>query len=62
MKKMKDKVYRTNPHTEDELKENIQTGILDIPQEQFLQLNSNLLPQCREGEGVQGQYFLHLCT
>jgi hypothetical protein len=38
-----DKVYRTNPHTEEELKENIRRDILEVPQEELLWMNFNLL-------------------
>jgi hypothetical protein len=39
---IKDKVYKTNPYTEEELKENTQREILVVLQEQLLQVNSNL--------------------
>jgi hypothetical protein len=32
---LKDWVYRTNPHTEEELKEKVEKEILEIPQEEL---------------------------
>jgi hypothetical protein len=32
---LKDKVYRTNPYTEKELKENTRREILELPHEEF---------------------------
>jgi hypothetical protein len=39
---MKDKLYRTNLHTEEKLKLDKQREILEVPQEELLQVNSNL--------------------
>jgi hypothetical protein len=49
-----------NPHTEEELKENIQREILEFPQEELLWVNLNLLKQYRECVLVQGLHFQHL--
>jgi hypothetical protein len=48
---------QNKPHTEDELKENIQREILEVPWEELLWMNSNLY---REGVCVQVQHFQHL--
>jgi hypothetical protein len=56
---LKDKVYRTNPHTEEVFKENIRRDILDVPQEE-LRVNFNLLKRYKECMRVQGHHFQHL--
>jgi hypothetical protein len=45
---LKDKVCRMNPHTEEELKKNLQRKILEVFQEELLQVNSILCEQYRE--------------
>jgi hypothetical protein len=57
---LKDTVYRTNPYMEEELKENVQSEILEFPQEELLWMNLNLFKQYRECLLVQGQHFQHL--
>jgi hypothetical protein len=57
---MKDKIYRTNPHPEEELKENIRREILEVPQEELLRVNFNLFKRYRERVHAQGHYFQHL--
>jgi hypothetical protein len=56
---LKDGVYGMNPHTEEELKENIQRGTLEVPQEE-LEVNSKLFKWYRKYMHVQGQNFHHL--
>jgi hypothetical protein len=40
---LKDEVYRNNPHTEEELMENIQKEISEVPQEELIRLITNYL-------------------
>jgi hypothetical protein len=45
---LKDKIYRTNPHTEVELKKNVQREILNVSQEEILRSNSKPIKRCTE--------------
>jgi hypothetical protein len=56
---LKDKFYRTNAHTEEELKESILRGIMEVPQKELLRGNFNLLKRYRACVRVQG-HFQHL--
>jgi hypothetical protein len=60
---VKDKVYSSNPQTEEGLKENICRDISNIPAENLQKVNQNLFCQCEEcilGILVEGQHFQHL--
>jgi hypothetical protein len=57
---LKDRVYNSNPRTEEELKENIPREIANIPAEQLQRVNQNFC-QCEEYlhlEGLHSQHFL----
>jgi hypothetical protein len=56
---LKEKVYRMNPHTEEQLKENIQKEILEVPQIELLSLSSDFFKRYRECLHVHGQHFQH---
>jgi hypothetical protein len=56
---LKDKVYNSNPRTEEELKENIRMEIASIPTEQLQRVNQNLFRRCEEYLQVEGQHFQH---
>jgi inhibitor of nuclear factor kappa-B kinase subunit alpha len=56
----KDKVYNSNPRTEEELKENIRREIANIPAEQLQRINQNLFHWCAECLHVEGRHFQHL--
>jgi hypothetical protein len=57
---LKDKIYPSNPGTEEELKENIRREIANIPSEQLQRVNQNLFCQCEKCLYVEGQHFCHL--
>jgi hypothetical protein len=57
---LKDEVYKTNPHIKEGLRENVHREILEVPQEEILQVNSNLFKRYTERVHAQGQYFQHL--
>jgi inhibitor of nuclear factor kappa-B kinase subunit alpha len=56
---LKQKVYKTNPHTIEELKENIRNEVSTIPPGE-LQVITNLVRRCQECPRADGDYFLHL--
>jgi hypothetical protein len=53
---LKNKVYRTDSHTEEELKENIHEEILEVTQEELLWVNINLFKWYRECVHVHGPF------
>jgi hypothetical protein len=55
-----DKVYSSNPCTEEGLKENICREISNIPAENLQKVNQNLFRQCKECLHVERQRFKHL--
>jgi hypothetical protein len=55
----KDKVYNSNPRTEEDLKENIHRDIANIPAEQLQKVNQSLFRRCEECLRVKGQQFQH---
>jgi hypothetical protein len=57
---LKDKVYSSNPRTEEKLKENILREISKIPAEHLQKVNQNLFCQCKEMSMCRGQHFQHL--
>jgi hypothetical protein len=57
---LKDKVYKSNLRTEEQLKENIRREIANIPSEQLQRVNQNLFRRCEECVRVEGQHFQHL--
>jgi hypothetical protein len=56
----KDKVYKTNPHTEEKLKKNIRRDILEVLEEELLRVDLNLFKRYRECVRTQRQHFQHL--
>jgi hypothetical protein len=56
------KVYNSHPYPrmEEELKENIDKEIANIPAEQLQKVNQNLFHWCKEYLSVEGQHFQHL--
>jgi hypothetical protein len=58
---LKDKVYSSNPRTEEE-KENIHREIANIPAEQLQKVNQNLFRRCKECLRVEGRHFQHLLS
>jgi hypothetical protein len=57
---VKDKVYNSNPRTEEELKESICREIANISAEQLQRTNKNVFRRCEECLHVEGQHFQHL--
>jgi hypothetical protein len=57
---LKDKVYNSNPQTEEELKENIRREIADIFAGQLKRVNLNLFRQYKERLHVKEKHFQHL--
>jgi hypothetical protein len=53
---VKDKVYRTNPRTDEEMKKNKGMIILDDGQEEIFPMNYNLLKCYRVGMSGQGAF------
>jgi hypothetical protein len=49
-----DKVYSSNPLTEEGLKENIRREISNIPAESLQKVNENLFNRCEECLRVEG--------
>lgn len=45
---LKDKVYRKNPYTEKELKENTRGEIFELPHEEFRRVKYSVFKRCRE--------------
>ena len=56
---MVNKVYKINPHTLNELKENIQTTIRSITVEELVRVN-NFLKRCETCIQENGQHIQHL--
>ena len=56
---LRNKVYKTNPHTLDELKENIRTENA-ISEAELMGVNANFLRRCRRCIDAEGQNFQHL--
>jgi hypothetical protein len=56
---LKNKVYTTNPIPK-KSETKIYEGILEIPQEELLRVNSNPHKQYRECVHIQGQHFQNL--
>ena len=54
------KVYKTSPHTLDELKQNIMTEINTISEAELMRMNANFLRRCRRCINAEGQHFQHL--
>ena len=57
---LKNKVYKTNPHTLNELKENIQTTIRSIMVEELVHVNNNFLKRCETCIQENGQHIENL--
>jgi hypothetical protein len=57
---LKDKVYKSNPQTEEQLKENIRREIANIPAERLQRVNQNLFRRCEECVRVEVGHFQHL--
>jgi hypothetical protein len=55
----KDKVYNSNPQTEEKLEENIYRETANIPAEQLQTVNWNVFHQCEESLHAEGQHFQH---
>ena len=53
-------VYKTNPHTLDELKQNIRTEINAISEAELMRVNANFLRRCRKCIDAEEQHFQHL--
>jgi hypothetical protein len=49
---LKGKVYKSNPRTEEELKENIHREIANLAAEQLKRVNQNLFRRCEECQHV----------
>jgi hypothetical protein len=54
---LKDKVYVNNPHTAEELKENIRRVVSSISQEELLRVFQNVLTRCEACLQAQGIHF-----
>ena len=57
---VKNKVYKTNPHTLDKLKQNIRTEINAISEAELMRVNANFPRRCRICIDAEGQHFQHL--
>jgi hypothetical protein len=57
---LKDKIYNSDPRTEEERKENIRKEITNIPAEKPQKVNQNLFHRSEEDLFVEGQHFQHL--
>jgi DNA polymerase II large subunit len=57
---LKDKVYVNNPHTAEELRENIQRVISCISQEELRRVFQNVLTRYEACVQAQGSHFEHL--
>lgn len=57
---LKNKVYRNNPHTLEELKDNIRREIAAISEEELMRVNGNFLRRCERCVAAQGHHFQHL--
>jgi hypothetical protein len=57
---LKQKVYRSHPHTIEEPKENIQKEVFSVSQEECQRVNVNFLWRCQECVQNSGKYFHHL--
>lgn len=57
---LKNKVYKSNPHTLEELKQNIRTEINAISEAELLRVNGNFLKRCRRCIDEEGRHFQHL--
>ena len=51
---LKNKVYKTNPHTLDELTPNIRTEINAISEAELMRVNANFLRRCRRCIDAKG--------
>ena len=60
LENLKNKVYITNPHTLDELKQNIRKEINVISEAELMRVNANFLRRCRRCIDAEGQHFQHL--
>jgi hypothetical protein len=58
---LKDKVYNSNPRTEEELHGNIRRETANIPEEQLQKVNQNLFRRYDERLRVQGNIFNTTC-
>jgi hypothetical protein len=59
-KNLKYKVYGTNPHRVEELKENVRRETLVVPREEFLRVNFSLFKLYGVCVHVQGHHFQNL--
>lgn len=57
---LKNRVYRNNPHSVDELKNSIRTEILKITEEELKRVNANFIKRCQECINADGHHFQHL--
>lgn len=57
---LKEKVYRSNPHTLDELKTNIRQEIAAISQRELQKVINNFLSRCQKCLNNEGRQFQHL--
>ena len=60
LENLKNKVYKTNRHTLNELKQNIRTEINDISETELMRVNANFLRRCLRCIDAEGQHFQHL--
>ena len=60
MGNLTNKVYQNNPHTLEELKDNIRTEITAIPDEELMRVNRNFLQRCERCVAAQRHNFQHL--
>ncbi|PSN46547.1 hypothetical protein C0J52_19601, partial [Blattella germanica] len=58
--KLKSVVYANNPHTLDELKENIRQEIRNISRDELLKVSANVLKRCEACLNARGHHFQHL--
>jgi inhibitor of nuclear factor kappa-B kinase subunit alpha len=57
---LKQKVYKTNPHTIEELKENIRNEVSAISPSELQRVITNLVRRCQECARADGDHFQHL--
>ena len=59
---LKNKVYASNPHILEELKDYIRTEINLITEQQLMRVNQSFLSPCRKCVDIGGQHFQHLLS
>ena len=59
---LQQRIKFTNPHTLDELKQNIRTEINAISEAELIRVNAYFLRRCHRSIDAEGQHFQHLLS